>query len=214
MLLNKKSRFCPTLSLETSKKHRPLFLLYTFIKPKTYATLAAVDTSENVKSTAINIHHITPSNNKNLTCCICKAGHSSTHTPENHGMWWLDWKFRVITMTTFWTFWTTSCSGVKIQNTMSLGRKRGSTVDQYVTVLPEAAARPYKEAIRVSFLSNRWPRSWESIKTAATDSFLRLIYKVKYVSSLLLQNGPQETCSWIQREQNTRRINHFNNCGL
>ena len=46
----------------------------------------------------------------------------------------------VITMTTFLIFWTTSCSGVKVQNTMSLRRKRGSTVDQYIIVLPVADA--------------------------------------------------------------------------
>lgn len=72
--------------METSKKHRPLFLLSTFIKLKTYATIAAVDASENVKSTTINSHHITPSNNKNVACCICKAGHSIQNCTQLKGL--------------------------------------------------------------------------------------------------------------------------------
>ena len=40
---------------------------------------------------------------------------------------------------------------------MSLQEKKsGTTVDQYVIVLPKEAAWPYNEVSKISLLSNRW----------------------------------------------------------
>lgn len=56
--------------------HRHLFLKERLSpnpqKDKNLANVAAVSTSEDVKSTEVNIHHTTPSNSKNMSChAVC-----------------------------------------------------------------------------------------------------------------------------------------------
>ena len=66
---------------------------------------------------------------------------------------------------------------------MSLCRKRGTTVDQYVIVLPEAAAWPHKEVSKVSLVNYRQPAErGEDVLPLFT--YLGLTYKMEYVSNI------------------------------